>query len=248
MKLISLIFSLLVIISCSKQNIIGKNQTVIYQSENLIVTKISEHVYQHTSFLQTDDFGKVPCNGMVVVNENESAVFDTPADVISSKELIDFISNELNTEIKAVVATHFHDDCIGGLDEFHKIGVPSYANYKTIEFLNGNEKNIPQNGIDNEFILEVGNKKVMVSYFGEGHTKDNIVAYFPDEQILFGGCLIKEVGAGKGNLADANEKDWPATVRKIKEKYPEIKFVIPGHGNSGGMELLDYTIQLFQKN
>lgn len=248
MKLISLIFSLLVIISCSKQNITNKNQTVIYQSDNLIVTKISEHVYQHTSFLQTDDFGKVPCNGMVVVNENEAAVFDTPADAISSKELIDFISNELNTEIKAVVATHFHDDCIGGLDEFHIIGVPSYANYKTIAFLNGNEKNIPQNGIDNEFILEVGNKKVMVNYFGEGHTKDNIVTYFPDEQILFGGCLIKEVGAGKGNLADANEKDWPATVRKIKERYPEIKFVIPGHGNSGGVELLDYTIQLFQKN
>jgi metallo-beta-lactamase class B len=31
------------------------------------------------------------------------------------------------------------------------------------------------------------------------------------------------------------------------EKYPEIKTVIPGHGDFGGIELLTHTIELVEK-
>ena len=58
-------------------------------------------------------------------------------------------------------------------------------------------------------------------------------------------CLIKEAKAGKDNLAEANVKAWPETVRKVKKKYPKVKKIIPGHGELGGIELLDYTIGLF---
>jgi metallo-beta-lactamase class B len=84
-----------------------------------------------------------------------------------------------------------------------------------------------------------------VSFFGEGHTKDNVVGYFPDDKAVFGGCLIKEVGSGKGNLEDANVAEWSQTVSKVKQFYPEAKIVIPGHGETGGTELFDYTIKLF---
>lgn len=83
-------------------------------------------------------------------------------------------------------------------------------------------------------------------FFGEGHTKDNVVGYFPEAEAIFGGCLIKESGAGKGNLEDANVAAWSATVKKLKRSYPRAKTVIPGHGKSGGRELLDYTIKLFE--
>ncbi|MBA5629376.1 subclass B1 metallo-beta-lactamase [Moheibacter lacus] len=245
MKPISLILLLITIFSCTKQIQPSTKQYTIYESKNLTVIKLSENVYQHISYLQTDDFGKVPCNGMIVVDNGEAAVFDTPTDRESSKELIEFLQ-ALNFKIKSVTATHFHEDCIGGLDEFHKIGVPSYANKMTIDLLKNETKNIPQNGIDKEFTLKVGNKKVYLNYFGEGHTRDNIVVYFPEEEVLFGGCLIKEMNATKGYLGDANENAWSETVQKIKVKYPNLKIVIPGHGKRGGMELLDYTIQLFQ--
>ncbi|SMC48958.1 subclass B1 metallo-beta-lactamase [Moheibacter sediminis] len=246
MKSISFLFLFFMFISCSKQILESQQQYTTYESKNLIVIKLSENVYQHISYLQTNDFGKVPCNGMIVVDNGEAAVFDTPADAESSEELIEFLQNR-NMKIKSVVATHFHEDCIGGLDEFHKIGVPSYANHLTIELLKDNGKNIPQNGIDKEFKLKVGNKKVYLNYFGEGHTKDNITAYFPDEKTLFGGCLLKEMDATKGYLCDANESAWSETVTKLKQKYPDIQTVIPGHGERGGMELVDYTIGLFRK-
>jgi len=242
---ISIIASLFILISCTKQVQSSKKQYVTYQSDNLIVEKLSDHIYQHISYLKTNDFGKVDCNGMILVDENEAIVLDTPADAESSVELIQFLQDQ-NIKIKSVVATHFHEDCIGGLDEFHKRNIPSYANQMTIEKLKNNQKNIPQNGFQNELTLEIGTKKVFLNYFGGGHTQDNIVAYYPDEKTLFGGCLIKELGAGKGNLEDANEAEWPKTVAKLKEKYPEIQTIIPGHGKRGGAELLDYTIQLFK--
>jgi|SRR5690606_13837718 len=246
MKSLSLILSLLIIFSCSNQSLVHQEkENIVYQSEDLIVEKLSDHIYQHISYLKTNDFGKVDCNGLILVDENEAIVLDTPADAESSVELIQFLQNQ-NIKIKAVVATHFHEDCIGGLDEFHKRNIPSYANEMTIEKLKNESINIPQNGFQKELTLEIGNKKIFLNYFGGGHTQDNIVAYYPDEKILFGGCLIKEVGAGKGNLEDANEAEWPETVANLKEKYPEIQTIIPGHGKRGGTELLDYTINLFK--
>ncbi|HEV7350389.1 subclass B1 metallo-beta-lactamase [Telluribacter sp.] len=218
----------------------------VYTSENLVVQKVADHVYQHISYLQTQSFGKVECNGMVVVNKKEALVFDTPSNSKATQELIKWVQDQLHCRIRAIVPTHFHDDCLGGLDEFHKQQVPSYASQRTIEQAKANNLPVPQHGFDTKQELKVGSKKVVVEYFGEGHTRDNVVAYFPAEKVLFGGCLIKETGATKGYLGDANTNEWSATVTRLKQKYSEIKLVIPGHGKPGSTELLDYTIGLFK--
>jgi len=224
------------------------NDSVVYQSEKLSIIKISDHVYLHTSYLQTHDFGKVSCNGMVVVDKKEAIVFDTPANKESTAELIHYFTTQMEVKIKGVVATHFHDDCVAGLDEFHKHQIPSYAENRTISFLKAANSKVgmPKKGFDKSLELKAGNEKVSAAFYGEGHTKDNVIGYFAKEKILFGGCLIKEVGAEKGYLGNANVNAWSATVRKIKQKYPQTNIVIPGHGKTGGMELLDYTIQLFK--
>lgn len=242
------LFSFLIIWSCnSKKAETGKQKTV-YQSDNLVVVQLTDHVYQHISFLNTDSFGRVECNGMIVKNGNEAIVFDTPSDDKSSSELIKWVKNDLHAKINAVIPTHFHEDCVGGLKEFSKNNIPSYSNNKTIAFAKKNNFNVPTNGFDEELILNIGNEKVYAKFFGEGHTKDNIVGYFPKEKAMFGGCLVKEVDATKGNLEDANVKAWSNTVEKVKAQYPDTKIVIPGHGKTGGTELLDYTIKLFKNN
>ncbi|WP_373511097.1 subclass B1 metallo-beta-lactamase [Persicitalea sp.] len=222
-------------------------QKPAYESENLIVKKLSDHVYQHISYLQTESFGKVACNGMIVVNGKEAIVFDTPTDDAGARELIDYLTDTLHSKLNGVVATHFHADCIGGLAPFHEKGIPSYAENRTLVLLKDKEVAKPQNGFDNSLALKVGNQKVYAQFIGEGHTKDNITGYFPADRTMFGGCLVKEVGAGKGNLEDANVAAWPETIRQIKVKYPEVKTIIPGHGKVGGTELLDFTMMLFEK-
>lgn len=220
----------------------------VYHADDLIIIQISDNAFLHTSYLQTNDFGNVPCNGMIVRNSNEVVVFDTPTNNKSAEDLINFIKEKLRCKINAIVPTHFHDDCLGGLASFHKLQIPSFGNFSTIELAKSNNVVIPQNGFNDSLKLSFGNTYAVVKYFGQGHTKDNVVGYFPKENILFGGCLIKELEATKGYLGDANVIEWPRTVEKVKQQYPNVKIVIPGHGEIGGKELLEYTIKLFKFN
>ena len=86
------------------------DSSIILNTDILIIEKLSDHVYRHISFLNTKDFGRVACNGMIIVNENEAIIFDTPATIESSAELIKYIKENLNCKISAVIPTHFHED------------------------------------------------------------------------------------------------------------------------------------------
>ncbi|MDN3691272.1 CHM family subclass B1 metallo-beta-lactamase [Chryseobacterium tructae] len=241
----TLLFSFF-LLGCNSQSTKDFKAKEIYTSENLIIKQISENSYIHTSFKQTHDFGNVPCNGLIVKNGHEVIIFDTPTNDKSSEELIRWVNQKLHSKINAIIPTHFHDDSLGGLEAFHIHNIPSYSYSKTIELAKENHFVIPKNSFKDSLVLKVGDEKIITKFLGEGHTKDNVVGYFPAENILFGGCLLKELEAGKGYLGDANTSAWSTTVEKVKKEYPNAKIIIPGHGEYGNQRLLDYTISLFK--
>lgn len=242
---LSIIVVLLLELSCSSQKREGSGNEV-HRSKDLRVTQLTESCFLHTSFKRTEDFGLVPCNGLIVKNGDEVIVFDTPTNDRAADALIAWIQGTLHCRINAVVPTHFHDDCLGGLQAFHDRHIPSYAHTKTISLAKQRELVAPQNGFEDSLSLNVGAEQVTATYFGEGHTQDNIVGYFAPEHVLFGGCLIKERGASKGYLGDANVAAWSATVERVKQAYPQVEVVVPGHGQPGNKDLLDLTIQMFR--
>jgi len=237
-----ILFSLFVL--CCK----SPDSATAYSSDNLKILSLTQNSFIHISYLNTQDFGKVPCNGLIYMNEGKAVVFDTPIDKDISMELINWIVEVKKHDISAVVINHFHQDCLGGLETFHRQGIPSFALERTIKLAEDNDTTVPQIEFEGEMEIEVGNTKIINRYFGEAHTVDNIVSYIPEEEILFGGCMVKSLNAKKGNLADANLKEWSKTISKIKTAYPDLQVVIPGHGDHGDMALLEYTIQLFSSN
>ncbi|MBL7947104.1 MAG: subclass B1 metallo-beta-lactamase [Flavobacteriales bacterium] len=221
-------------------------QLEVHRSDALVITQVTENTFIHTSYHQTNDFGNVPCNGLVVRDGKDVIIFDTPTKDSSSVELIDWVDAELHGIIKAIIPTHWHHDCLGGLNAFHARNIPSYANALTIELAAANGAAIPQHAFSDSILIKAGTGSIRATFFGAGHTLDNVVGYFAKEQVLFGGCLIKEVDATKGYLGDADTTAWSATVERVKQAYPDVRIVVPGHGAYGGQELLDYTIQLFK--
>ena len=143
-------------------------------------------------------------------------MFDTPVDNESSEVLIDWITNTLSSNIQVIIPTHFHQDCLGGLEAFHHRGIPSLWNLKTIELAANVQAITPQVGFRSDTTLTIGNTEIQVYQPGPGHTIDNIVGYIGSSKVLFGGCLIKSQGAGKGYLGDAEVSAWPSTVSKLK--------------------------------
>ncbi|MGM5470345.1 subclass B1 metallo-beta-lactamase [Flavobacteriaceae bacterium LMO-SS05] len=245
MKTLCLALCAASLLNCGPKNE-GFQAQVVYQSDLLIITQISKNAFEHTSFIQTQDFGNVPSNGLIVSDHGEALVFDTPTNDESSAALIQWLRDTLHFKIKAIIPTHFHSDCLGGLQAFHDQNIPSYANFKTIELAKEHHAVVPKNSFKDSLVLKVGTQTSLVKFFGEGHTKDNVVGYFPSEHILFGGCLIKTLDASKGYLGDANLADWSSTVQQVKKAYPNVKLVVPGHGDYGNSALLDYTIALFK--
>ncbi len=218
----------------------------IHRSENIYFTQITANSFIHTSYKQTQDYGNVPCNGLIVRNNNEVIIFDTPTNDTNSEELIKWIDETLKCKINAIIPTHFHDDCLGGLKAFDEHKISSYAYFKTIEFAKANNYTVPLNSFSDSLVLKVGTETIHAKFYGEGHTRDNIVCYFPSENVLFGGCLIREIDASRGYVDDGNVNTWSATVENVKRAHPNVKLVVPGHGDYGDVKLLDYTIQLFK--
>ena len=230
-------------IGCGPQ----KSSTTAYTSNTLKIERINDHVYKHITFLTVPHFGKVACNGLVMIDKGEAIVFDTPTTDFVSRELIDWIEKKQKSTVKAVVINHFHNDCLGGLKAFHEKGAASYASDRTIQLAKDNNEVPPKHGFDQRLELKAGEVLSITAFYGEAHTTDNVVSYLPGEQVLFGGCLVKSIGAGKGNLADANVEAWPITAQTIKDSLPHLKIVVPGHGKNGGTDLLDYTVKLFSQ-
>jgi metallo-beta-lactamase class B len=104
--------------------------------------------------------------------------------------------------------------------------------------------------VNEEKSLSFGTENLVLYYPGETHSPDNITVYYPEKKILFGGCMIKELSAADlGNTDDANLEQWPVSIERLKAKYNEanVNIVIPGHGKTGDIHLLDKTLELSKK-
>lgn len=217
-------------------------------TDRLDIMPLSEHAIVHITYLQTETFGRVACNGLIFVNNNEAVIMDTPPDDSSSEDLLKwFAATYPNAKIKAVIINHFHKDCLGGINAFHRLGISSYGYILTRQLALKDSATPPKYTFEEEWKLNVGGADVISGFYGSAHTYDNIVTAIPSEALLFGGCMIKSVGSGRGNIADADLKEWSKTVKAVRERFPAVRTVVPGHGDVGGPELLDYTIDLFKK-
>ena len=118
----------------------------------------------------------------------------------------------------------------------------------TVDLAKEHGKPVPQNGFTDSLYLSFHGEDVCCYYLGCGHSTDNIVVWIPSEKILFGGCMVKEIHSkGLGSISDSNVEEWPETIQKVMEKFPEAQIVIPGHGKIGGKELLNHTKELTNK-
>lgn len=208
----------------------------IQVSEALKLIPLNEQVYIHT---ENDN------NGIVYINNKKAVIVSTPENDIETDNLINYIRNVLKADIVACVIDRWHPDAMGGLNAIKKANIPSYAYELTRTIAKERGLPIPEKGFNPILELKIGKGRMVCHYLGEAHTKDGIVVWLPEEKILFGGNEVRAKG-WYGNIEDANLKEWSNTVIRVKELYGEAKIVVPGHGQYGNAELLDYTINQYK--
>jgi metallo-beta-lactamase class B len=214
-------------------------------SPDLEIIKLTDGAYITVSYTNSPQYGRFPSNSMLLIQDSLALMIDTPVNDHLTELLLHWISENTKARVKAIIITHWHDDRLGGLNALQKIGVHSYSLELTRKLAAQHNYTVPEVGFRDSLILTVGKIKTECRFLGAGHTLDNIVVWIPGEKILFGGCLVKAADSkGPGNIADADMSAWPETIKRVQLTYPDAAIIVPGHGASGGIELLDHTYKL----
>lgn len=230
----------------------------------MTASKLSEDVFVVTD----NDF--YSSNILVVkMNDDTVVLVSSPFEKLATKTLLDWVNKTLSPKKSVDINTHFHLDGTGGNEIYRQMGVETWSSdltkemriadnkkdrVKSAEFYENEDlkKRILQSHptfAEHTFNLKEGKAfsfsgEIVEVYFpGPAHSPDNVVVYFPKQKLLFGGCMIKPKSLGYLGAADV--KAWPESARNLRRF--EVKTVVPGHGNWGGPELIDKTIEVAEK-
>lgn len=245
MKLVSLIL----FIACAYSSYSQSEFEVIKISDDLQLLKITEHSYVYQSFTDSEQFGRFSSNGYLLINRNKALIIDTPMEEEHTQLLLDYLQDSMKVSVKSFIANHWHVDCMGGISVLHKNNIPTYAYQETINVAKQNGLEIPQHGFADSIIIDIGGIIVKSYFLGAAHSLDNIVTWIPDEEVLFSGCMVKSLNSQNlGNISDGDLIAYPKTLKKVKTKFYKAKIVIPGHGQPGGIELIEHTLEMALQN
>jgi metallo-beta-lactamase class B len=236
-------------------------------TEDLYVRKVAEGV-----FVITHSFPWAG-NSMIVEMANaELVLVDTPYTPEATREVLEWAKAQLGERQVTAINTGFHYDNLGGNGYLIEQGIPVYGAALTVELLaeRGEEMRAmtldwlqaPQYeqyreahralqyvapthlfDLDEGLQLTFGDETVEVYYPGPSHSPDNVVVYFADRKLLFGGCMV--IGMDKvGNTSDADLAAWPESVRKLEQFGATM--VVPGHGERLDPGLIEHTVALLE--
>ncbi len=234
-------------------------------SEDLYLREIQSGVYVITHAFPW------PGNSLLVEMANGTLVLvDTPYTPEATQQVVQWAEARLGKRDIVAINTGYHYDNLGGNAYLLEQGIPVYGADLTVKLLaeRGDalraltldwlkdpknkayyevHRTLPYVAPDHTFPLdeglqlEFGDETVEVYFPGPSHTPDNVVVYFPDRKLLFGGCMIIG-GDSVGNTADADMAAWPESVRNLARF--DVDVVVPGHGERLDPQLIEHTIAL----
>lgn len=231
-----------ILLSIALTNIYGQTENA-----KLKITKLTGDFYIYTTY-NSYEGSQLPANGIYLVTKQGVVLFDTPWDTTQFQALLDSIQTKHNQTVTLCIATHWHGDRTEGLEYYKKMGIKTYTTTLTDQLSKTNGKKRAEFLMSQDSVFNVGGHSFETYYPGEGHTTDNIVVWFKNEKILYGGCLIKGADdESLGYLGDANIKQYETTLKNVQIKCPDPKFIIISHSDWNNINSLKHSIKLARK-
>lgn len=213
----------------------------------LSIEQLQGDYYKYTTY-NTYEGNQIPANGMYLVTSEGVVMFDTPWDTTQFQPLLDSIRVKHNKSVLMAFATHWHSDKTAGLEYYRQQGINTYTTVHTDELSKKNDKKRAEFLLASDTMFAVGQYVFETYYPGPGHTADNIVIWFNQEKILYGGCLIKGVDAENlGYLGDANIAEYENSLKRVGDKFVKPKYIVLTHSDYITHKSLKHSIKLAKK-
>jgi metallo-beta-lactamase class B VIM len=214
------------------------------KNKELEITKLEEGVWLHTSYYIYPNGLVFPSNGLIIKNGQELTLIDTAWGELQTVELLNIIQSKIKLPVTKAIVTHAHSDRAAGVDVLESAGIEVFAHPLTKRLTIEQGAPVPNNilqGIDvPDSSINFGSFEVI--FPGAAHSLDNLMIWLPKQHILFGGCAVRSLGSkSAGNTAHGDIQSWLKVIQQAKKQYEHAKIVVPGHGKTGGVELLNHT-------
>lgn len=211
----------------------------------LTLTPLQPKVWLHTSTQNAGPYRGLVSHGLVVRGEHGVLLVDTAWGEQATVELLAEVERLIGQRPTAAIITDFHDNRAGGVQALHTAEIDVYSSSNIIDRIDARGFAKPLSApVTN---LSIAGTPIEVFAPGPGHSPENLVAWLPHHQLLFGGCLVRPFDSRSlGNTEDADLIGWGPTIRAVKQRYPNAEMVVPSHGSPGGTELLDHTLALIE--
>ncbi|WP_369753717.1 BlaB/IND/MUS family subclass B1 metallo-beta-lactamase [Flavobacterium sp. WC2409] len=214
----------------------------------LKISPITTNFYVYTTYKM---FGakKQDANAMYVVTPAGVILFDSPWDDFPYQLLLDSIEAKHHKKVVLALSTHSHEDRTSGIDFYKQYGIKTYTTKKTDKISKENKRPRAKFLMAKDSVFNIGGFKFETFYGGEGHTKDNIVVWFDQQKVLYGGCLVKSIDATDLEyVGEANIKQWPNTIKRVQARFKNPKYIITGHHDWTSTNALSHTLDLLEEN
>ncbi|MBN1120001.1 MAG: MBL fold metallo-hydrolase [Anaerolineae bacterium] len=202
---------------------------------------------QNGAYVITQDTEFAANSLLVEMADSTLVLVDTPYTIDATRELHGWIIEQYGDRKLIEINTGFHDDNLAGNSYLISRGVTVFGADLTADLLKEhNSPNAPPTNlypIDEGLELTFGSEIVRVYYPGPTHTLDNVVVYFPDRHLLFGGCMVSGWG-GIGSTDDADLDAWPVSLKSLEQFDADL--AIPGHGDNFNPENIAETIEALE--
>jgi len=200
------------------------------------------------------------------MRDGSIVICSSPYDTEATRALVRYVRARFQPARIIAINTHFHADGTAGNEGYQAEGVETYASDHTValqaqrgpaglegmaRYVEASAPALAQRVRATHLVaaqhvfpesqglnLTFAGEEAKVLFVGGAHSLDNVVVFFPEKGVLFGGCMVRAY-AGLGNTADADLEHWATTAEAAARLMPRL--VVPGHGAPGGPELLEAT-------
>lgn len=188
-------------------------------------------------------------NTGVIIGDDSVMIIDAQATPVMAQLVIDRIRGVTDKPIKYVTLSHYHAVRVLGASAYNASEIIASEKCQAMIYERGQEDwdsefgrfprlfdaadsipglTWPTMTFKNRMTINMGSRRVELMHLGRAHTAGDIVAWVPDEQVMFTGDIVEYHSAcycGDGHFAD-----WGPTLDAIKAYNPVA--IAPGRGDA----------------
>lgn len=186
------------------------------------ITKIAGDLYRFQNNFHNSVF-LVTSDGIIVTDP-----INTEAALWLKAEL----AKRFNKPVRYMIYSHDHIDHIAGGEVFADTAVVvAHENAKADIVAEQRPTAVPGITFSDQMTIELGGKRVELSYVGQSHSDNMIVMRFPAERALFAVDFIPVKSVAWKNMTDAYIPEWMDAITRVEAM--DFDILVPGHGGLG---------------